>query len=128
MSNATAISADPAAKTDFQGTFTLAQDVQCAGHKLTAGKYIIVVKTVSDGKMVTLEREGSNIVLTVRTTGPRTDSTHSAVLVRRGPGPGGHTLEAVYIESMKLMLFLDESGCTKQIDKMIATIKQTPIK
>lgn len=38
MSNATAISADPAAKTDFQGTFTLAQDVQCAGHKLRQGR------------------------------------------------------------------------------------------
>lgn len=127
VSNAAPVPAKSAAKTDFQGSFSLAKQAQCAGHKLTAGKYTIVVKTVGENKMVTLQREGNDIVLTVTKTTPPTDSGHSAVLVRHGPGPGAHTVEAVYIESLHLVLFLDESGCTKQLDKMFAGVKRTPI-
>lgn len=127
VSNAAPVASNAPAKTDFQGTFSLENEVQCAGHKLTAGKYTIVVKTVGENKMVTIQREGNDIVLTVRKAIPPSDSGHSAVLVRHGPGPSGHTLEAVYIESLKLVLFLDESGCTKQMDKMFAGVKRTPI-
>ena len=127
MNNAAPINASAPAKTDFQGSFSLGKEVQCAGHKLTAGKYTILVKTVGESKMVTLQRDGKDIVLTVRKATPPTDSGHSAVLVRHGPGPGGHTLEAIYIESLNLVFFLDESGCTKQADKMFAGVKRMPI-
>jgi hypothetical protein len=127
MSNAAPVTSNPPAKTDFQGSFSLDKEAQCAGHKLTAGKYTILVKTVGENKMVTLQRDGKDIVLTVRKSTPPTDSGHSAVLVRHGPGPGGHTLEAIYVESLNLVFILDESGCSKQADKMFAGVKRTPI-
>jgi hypothetical protein len=127
MKNAEPITANTPAKADFQGSFSLDKEVQCAGHKLTAGKYTILVKTVGENKMVTLQRDGKDIVLTVRKASPPSDSGHSAVLVRHGPGPGGHTLEAIYVESLNLVFFLDESGCTKQVDKMFAGVKRMPI-
>jgi hypothetical protein len=52
---------------------------------------------------------------------------HSAVLLRNGPGPSGHTLEGVYVENLKVVLILDESGHTKFIDKMFASLKRVPI-
>jgi glucose/arabinose dehydrogenase len=127
VSNAAPMTSNSPAKTDFQGSFSLDKEAQCAGHKLAAGKYTIQVKTVGENKMVTLQRDGKDIVLTVRKATPPTDSGHSAVLVRHGPGPGGHTVEAVYVESLNLVFILDESGCTKQADKMFAGIKRTPI-
>jgi hypothetical protein len=48
-------------------------------------------------------------------------------LVRHGQGPGNYTLEAVYVESLKLVLMLDESGHTQLLDKMFATVKRVPI-
>jgi hypothetical protein len=127
VSNATPLNSNSRANTEFQGSFSLDKEAQCAGHKLTAGKYTILVKTVGENKMVTLEHDGKDVVLSVRKATPPTDSGHSAVLVRHGPGPSGHTVEAVYVESLNLMLFLDESGCTKQVDKMFAGVKRTPI-
>ena len=118
-----------ALKVDFQGNFSLPNEVQCHGHKLAAGKYTLTVKTVGTDKMVTLQREGSDVVLHSRPVTPTSvsDQGHSAVLVRHGPGPGTHTLEGVYVEILKLVLFLDESGNTKPLDKMFASVIRVPI-
>ena len=85
--------------------------------------------SVGEDKMVTLQREGSDVVLHSRPVTPTSvsDQGHSAVLVRHGPGPGTHTLEGVYVEILKLVLFLDESGHTKPIDKMFASVIRVPI-
>jgi hypothetical protein len=48
-------------------------------------------------------------------------------LVRHGQGPGNYTLEAVYVESLKLVLMLDESGHTRVVDKIFAGVKRVPI-
>jgi hypothetical protein len=116
-------------KTDFEGHFTLPFEVQCHGHKIAPGKYTVVVKTVGEEKMVTLQREGSDIVLQSRPMPPTSvpDEGHSAVMVRHGPGPKSHTLEAVYVEDLKLVLFLDESGHQRFMDKMFAGLKRLPI-
>ncbi len=116
-------------KVDFQGDFSLPSEVQCHGHKLAPGKYTLMVKTVGNDKMVTLQREGSDVVLHSRPVTPTSvsDQGHSAVLVRHGPGPNSHTLEGVYVETLKLVLFLDETGNTKPIDKMFASVKRVPI-
>jgi hypothetical protein len=116
-------------KVDFQGNFSLPNEVQCHGHKLAPGKYTLMVKTVGTDKMVTLQREGSDVVLHSRPVTPTSvsDQGHSAVLVRHGPGPGTHTLEGVYVEILKLVLFLDESGNTKPLDKMFASVIRLPI-
>jgi len=119
---------DPA-KVEFQGTFSLPFEVRCHDHKLAPGKYTLMVKTVGEDKMVTLQREGSDVVLQSRPVPPTSvpDEGHSAVLLRHGPGPGSHTLEGVYLENMKLVLYLDESGRTKFMDKMFAGLKRVPV-
>ena len=57
-------------KVDFQGNFSLPSEVQCHGHKLAPGKYTLMVKTVGNDKMVTLQREGSDVVLHSRPVTP----------------------------------------------------------
>ena len=116
-------------KPDFQGHFKLAVEVQCHGHKLVPGEYTLMVKTVGQDKMVTLQREGSDVVIQSHPIVPTTvpDEGHSAVLVRHGPGPSGHTLEGVYVENLKLVLMLDESGHVKFLDKVFGGIKRVPI-
>jgi hypothetical protein len=125
----TAPIAIPPSKTDFEGHFSLPFQVQCHGHKLVPGEYTLRVKTVGEDKMVTLQREGSDVVLQSRPVPPTSvpDEGHSAVLVRHGPGPSGHTLEGVYVENLKLVLFLDESGHARFLDKMFAGLKRLPI-
>jgi hypothetical protein len=127
--NVAHITPAPPAKVEFQGSFSLPFRVQCHGNKLAPGKYMLVVKTVGEDKMVTLQREGSDIVLKSRPIPPTSvsDEGHSAVLVRHGPGPNSHTLEGVYLENLKLVLFLDESGHTRFLDKMFAGLKRLPI-
>src|ERR1700721_3965164 len=86
-----------AVKVDFQGNFSLPNEVQCHGHKLAPGKYTLMVKTVGKNKMVSLQREGSDVVLHSRPVTPTSvsDPGHSAVLVRQGPGPGTPTPNGV---------------------------------
>jgi hypothetical protein len=60
--NMAAIAHTPA-KTEFEGHVSLPYEVQCHGHKLAAGEYKLLVKTVGEDKMVTLQREGSDVVL-----------------------------------------------------------------
>jgi hypothetical protein len=109
--------------------FSLPYQVQCHGHKLAAGEYKLLVKTVGEDKMVTLQREGSDVVLHSRPVPPTSVSDHgpSAMMLRHGPGPGTHTIEGVYIENLKLVLFLDETGHANPIDKVFASVKRIPI-
>ena len=117
------------ATTEFEGHVSLPYQVQCHGHKLAAGDYKLLVKTVGDDKMVTLQREGSDVVLRSRPVPPTSVSDHgpSAMMLRHGPGPGTHTIEGVYIENLKLVLFLDETGHANPIDKVFASVKRIPI-
>jgi hypothetical protein len=118
------------AKTEFQGNFSLPYKVQCHLHKLDPGQYTVVLKTLEDGmKLVMFQREGSSIVVESRPISPTSvsDQGHSAVLIRHGQGPGNYTLEAVYLESLKLVLMLDESGHTQFLDKIFAGVKRVPI-
>jgi hypothetical protein len=117
------------ATTEFEGHVSLPYEVQCHGHKLAAGDYKLLVKTVGEDKMVTLQREGSDVVLRSRPVPPTSVSDHgpSAMMLRHGPGPGTHTLEGVYIENLKLVLFLDETGHSNPIDKVFASVKRVPI-
>jgi hypothetical protein len=117
------------ATTEFEGHVSLPYQVQCHGHKLAAGDYKLLVKTVGEDKMVTLQREGSDVVLRSRPVPPTSVSDHgpSAMMLRHGPGPGTHTIEGVYIENLKLVLFLDETGHANPIDKVFASVKRIPI-
>ena len=118
------------AKTEFEGKFSLPYKVQCHNHKLGPGEYTVVVKTLEDGmKLVMFRREGSEVVVESKPIPPTpvSDQGHSAILVRHGQGPGNYTLEAVYVESLKQVLMLDETGHTQFLDKMFAGLKRVPI-
>jgi hypothetical protein len=118
------------AKTEFEGKFSLPYKVQCHMHKLEPGDYTVVVKTLEDGmKLVMFRREGSEVVVESKPIPPTPvrDQGHSALLVRHGQGPGNYTLEAVYVENLKLVLVLDESGHTQLLDKIFAGVKRVPI-
>jgi hypothetical protein len=119
----------PFEKTEFQGKFSLPFQAQCHGHKLPPGEYTLVVKTLGEDKMVTLQREGSDVVLKSQPIAPTSvsDQGHSVLMVRHGPGPSSHTLEGVYVESLKVTLVLDESGKSGTLDKMFAGLKRIPI-
>jgi hypothetical protein len=116
-------------KPDFEGKFTMPYEVWCHGNRLVPGEYKVMVKTVGAEKMVTLQREGSNVVLHSHPVAPTSvsDVGHSAVMLRHGPGPSGHTLEGVYVENLKLVLFLDDSGHTNPFDKIFASMTRLPI-
>ncbi|MGA8221071.1 MAG: hypothetical protein WB780_05395 [Candidatus Acidiferrales bacterium] len=119
----------PVEKTDFKGQVSLPFQAQCHGHKIAPGEYTLTVKTVGEDKMVTLQREGSDVVLKSRPITPTSvpDEGHSVLMVRHGPGPSSHTLEGVYVESLKVTLVLDESGKSGRLDKMFAGLKRIPI-
>jgi len=119
----------PATKTDFQGKFSLRYQVQCHGHKMMPGEYTLLVKTVGEDKMVTFQREGSDVVVKSHPVPPTSapNEGHSAVLVRHGPGPKTHTLEGVYVEDLKLVLVLDEAGKSAPLDKIFAGVNRIPI-
>jgi hypothetical protein len=120
---------ESAVKPDFEGKFTMPYEVWCHGNRLVPGEYKVMVKTVGAEKMVTLQREGSNVVLHSHPVAPTSvsDVGHSAVMLRHGPGPSSHTLEGVYVESLKLVLYLDDSGHTKPFDKVFASVTRLPI-
>jgi len=119
----------PEAKVEFQGHFELPYQVQCHVNKLAPGKYKLLVKTVGENKMVTLQREGSDVFIQSRPVPPESvpEEGRSAVLLRHGPGTGGRTLEGVYVEQLKLVLFLDEAGHSNPIDKIFAGMQRVPI-
>jgi hypothetical protein len=120
---------EAAVKPDFEGKFNMPYEVWCHGNRLVPGEYKVVVKTVGAEKMVTLQREGSNVVLHSHPVTPTSvdDVGHSAVMLRHGPGPSAHTLEGVYVENLKLVLFLDDSGHTKPFDKIFASVTRLRI-
>jgi hypothetical protein len=117
----------PPAKADFEGTFSLPNQVQCHGHKLPPGLYTIAVKTVGENKMITIQHDKSDTVLTVVRVSDTPTSGPSVVMMRHGPGPRTWTLEGVYIEKSKVSLYLDEGGHTNFLDRMFASVKRVPI-
>jgi glucose/arabinose dehydrogenase len=115
-------------KPDFKGSFDLPNQVQCHGQKLAPGKYTLVVKTIGETKMLTLQHEGGNeVVVQVKNSSQASASGQSAVMVRHGPGPGSWTLEGIYVENLNMIFTIDESGHTRGLDKMFASVKRLPI-
>jgi len=115
-------------KPDFKGSFDLPNQVQCHGHKLAPGKYILLVKTVGESKMLTLRHEGgTEVVVQVKNASPSSAPGQSAVMVRHGPGPSSWTLEGIYVENLNMVFTIDESGHSRGLDKMFASVKRLPI-
>ena len=98
------------AKTEFEGHVSLPYEGQCHGHKLAAGDYKLLVKTVGEDKMVTLQREGSDVVLRSRPVPPTSVSDHgpSAMMLRHG-GPGYAHLLTHFVPMLRAVGLSDQT-------------------
>jgi len=117
----------PVAKVEFQGKFSLPYKARCNGHNLTPGEYTLAVKTLGGKRIVTIAREGNEVELTVSKVSNDAPTEQSAVMLRHGPGPWARTVEAVYVENLKIRLYLDESGHSNPLDKLFGDLKKLPV-
>lgn len=103
---------------EFQGNISLPYQVQCSGKKLAAGQYTVAVKTEGAKKTVVLHKDGSDVKLAVRQIAPASKTGRSALLVQSA----GETrmLEAVYVASMKAILYVDHDWKISLLDRMQA--------
>jgi hypothetical protein len=93
------------AVSDFHGQFTLVNEVNCNGMKLAPGSYSLSVKWNGSSRVVTIQRDGADMILRVREVTQRPAGSQSALLLRHA-GPA-RTLEAVYVRQLNAMLYLD---------------------
>jgi hypothetical protein len=99
------VSAKIDATAEFRGNFTLTHDVTCSGWTLAPGVYSLSVKSDGTNRVVTIQRNGADMIIRVREVSPRPAESQSA-LVLRHKGPA-RTLEAVYVQQLNAMLYLD---------------------
>jgi hypothetical protein len=97
-------SAKPA-KADFEGKFSLPYDAKCSGKNLKSGKYLLSVKSDGRGRVVTIHRSGEEVSVRVREVPRNRAGSQSALLVRKSDE--GRRLEAVYVEGLNAMLYLE---------------------
>jgi len=119
----TTVAAQPApaaAKTqvaaDFDGKFSLPYKVNCSGKALAPGVYSLSVKSAGANSVVTIHRNGEDTNLVVRRVSQRPVSSTSALLLRRA-GPA-RTLEAVYVQQLNAVLYLDATSNRGQIESL----------
>lgn len=115
FSNTETTAAEPAqgliaknAKADFQGKFSLPYDVNCSGKNLKAGQYLLSVKSQGNTRLVTIHGVSENVNIPVREVASNRGTSQSALLVRKSGQ--GHRLEAVYLEALSAMLYLEPAS------------------
>ena len=111
------------AKAEFAGQFNLPYEVECAGMKFAAGQYMIAVDRQGKSQNVIFTRAGQNVRLPAKAAFPSSRrGSGSAIIVRRSGLE--RKLEAVYVESLRLVLYLDSepflqvSGTDPQIERL----------
>jgi hypothetical protein len=90
---------------DFHGQFILANEVNCNGMKLAPGSYSLSVKWNGSTRVVTIQRDGADMILRVREVTQRPAGSQSALLLRHAGQ--ARTLEAVYVRQLNATLYLD---------------------
>ena len=111
---AAASSAQPVAvnhaKTDarFEGTFKLAQAVECSGKTLPAGEYTVSLPKDDAFGPLTLRHNGRTIKLEPRAISRSSVSGESALLVTRTRGR--RTLEAIYMQDRHLTVYFSNEN------------------
>ena len=122
LSNAETIAPQPAqvasakaAKADFEGKFSLPYNVKCSGKNLKSGQYLLSVKSEGQARLVTIRRSGEEVSVRVREVPTNRAASQSALLV--GKSDEGRRLEAVYVEGLSAMLYL-ETGTMGSHDRM----------
>jgi hypothetical protein len=87
------------------GQFTLPYEVQCGDLKLAAGQYAVALDRRTKSQTVILTRAGTSVRLPAKAVFPSARHGASAVVVRRTGAE--RKLEAVYLEKLRLVLYLD---------------------
>jgi hypothetical protein len=93
------------AKDDFHGMFSLPYDVKCSGKSLKSGKYLLSVKSDGRNRILTIHRQGELMNIRVREIPGNPVASRSALLVRKSGE--GRILEAVYVQQLNALLYLD---------------------
>jgi hypothetical protein len=93
---------------DFHGTFSLPYDVECSGHNLKSGQYTLSVKSDGTNRMVTMLGGTQEMNIRVRRVLANSRAGRSALVMRKSGDR--RLLEAVYVQKLNLLLYLDESA------------------
>jgi len=96
---------------DFQGRFSLPYDVRCSGKSLKSGQYSLSVKSEGTSRVVTIVHNGEAMKIRAQEMPGRPATSHSALLVRKSPD--GRLLEAVYVQQLNTLLFLDSNAAAQ---------------
>jgi hypothetical protein len=90
---------------DFHGHFALPYDVRCKGKSLKSGHYSLSVKSEGTSRVVTIARNGETMNIRAQELSGNRATGRSAMMVRKSHE--GRMLEAVYVQQLNVLLFLD---------------------
>ncbi len=93
---------------ELQGKVRLAHEVQCPEAKLEPGEYAVSVDVNGTDRPITLRRKGQLTRINARTA-LRVDTPSQSALVIKKEGHE-RKLEGVYVEDLKLMLYVNSEG------------------
>jgi hypothetical protein len=91
---------------EFQGSFSLQYKAQCAGSTLLPGNYSLSLK--SNGSVVSLRKKGSFVNVEPVEVVKNIVAGESKLIFRHAGDT--RTLEAIYLEKPKVMVFVTPSG------------------
>jgi len=85
---------------------------------LKSGKYLLSVKSEAKGRVVTIHRSGEEVSVRVREVPTNRAGSQSALMVRKSDE--GRRLEAVYVEGLNAMLYLetDTMGSHSRMERL----------
>lgn len=100
----------------FEGTVSLPYNLKCAGKNLKAGQYLLSVKSEGTSRVVRIHGSGEDMNIRVREVPMRQTASQSALLVRKSNQ--GRRLEAVYVEGLNAMLYLNASASHAGMERL----------
>ena len=105
------MAANNAKPADFQGKFALPYEVRCKGKSLKSGQYSLSVKSEGKGRVVTIARNGETMNIQAQELKGTPAGSRSTVLV--GKSHDGRQLEAVYVQQLNMLLFLNGNAAAQ---------------
>ena len=103
--------ANNAKPADFQGQFALPFEVRFKGKSLKSGQYSLSVKSEGTGRVVTIARNGETMNIRAQELSGNRATGRSAMMVRKSHD--GRMLEAVYVQQLNILLFLDGNAAAQ---------------
>jgi hypothetical protein len=105
------VASNTAKPTDFHGQFALPYDVRFKGKNLKSGQYSLSVKSEGTTRVVTIARNGETMNIRAQELAGNPAASRSSVLVRKSHE--GRMLEAVYVQQLNVLLFLDGNAAAQ---------------